>query len=55
MDNTIISVKNLSKLYGSEQQKAIRLKKKGIDKDEIYKRTGVTIALWDVSLEIKQG
>ncbi|HZK21721.1 MAG TPA: glycine betaine/L-proline ABC transporter ATP-binding protein [Oscillospiraceae bacterium] len=55
MDNSIISVKNLSKLYGPEQQKAMRLKKKGADKDEIYKKTGVTIALWDVSLEIEQG
>lgn len=54
-NNNILSVKGVSKLYGSEKNKAIEMKKKGIDKDEIYKKTGVTVALWDVNLEIKRG
>lgn len=54
-NNNILSVKGVSKLYGSEKNKAIEMKKKGIDKDEIYKKTGVTVALWDVNLEIKKG
>jgi glycine betaine/proline transport system ATP-binding protein len=52
---TILSVKNLYKSYGSERNKAIKLKEKGLDKNEIYKKTGVTLALWDVSLDIKKG
>lgn len=54
-NNNILSVKNLSKLYGVEKSKAIKLKKLGKDKDAIYKQTGVTVALWDVNLEIKRG
>lgn len=52
---SILSVKNLYKLYGSEKNKAIKLKQSGLDKNEIYKKTGVNIALWDVSLDIKRG
>lgn len=55
MSNTILSIKNLTKLYGNEKNRAIKMKKSGMDKDEIYKKTGVTIALWDVSLDIKKG
>lgn len=55
MGNILLSTKNLSKLYGTEKSKAVKLKKKGADKDTIYKITGVTIALWDVTLEIEEG
>lgn len=58
MDNNkecILSVNNLSKLYGMDKSKAIEMKKKDINKDEIYKKTGVTIALWDINLEVKKG
>ena len=51
----ILEVKNLSKLYGNDKGKAIKLKKENQDKDSIYKKTGVTLALWDVSLEVKTG
>lgn len=55
MNDNIISVRNLSKLYGSDRSRAIKLRKQGVDKDTIYKKTGVTVALWDVSLDIKKG
>lgn len=54
-NNNLLSVKNVSKLYGADKNKAIKMKKAGKDKNEIYKETGVTIALWDVSLDIKKG
>lgn len=54
-NNNILSIKNLSKLYGTEKSKATKLKKAGKDKDTIYKESGVTIALWDVNLEIQKG
>ena len=54
-NENILSVKNLYKLYGAEKSKTIKLKQSGVDKNEIYKKTGVNIALWDVSLDIKRG
>lgn len=54
-DINILSVKNLCKLYGSDKLKAIKLKEAGVSKDEIYNKTGVTMALWDVSLDVKKG
>ena len=54
-NNNILSVENLYKLYGMEKNTAIKLKKSGIDKNEIFKKTGVTIAVWDVSMEITKG
>ena len=54
-NNNLLSIKNVSKLYGPDKNKAIKMKKAGKNKDEIYKETGVTIALWDVSLDIKKG
>ncbi|HHT97078.1 MAG TPA: glycine betaine/L-proline ABC transporter ATP-binding protein [Clostridiales bacterium] len=58
MDNNndnILSVKNVSKLYGPDKNKAIEMKKSGTNKDLIHKKTGVTIALWDVNLDVKKG
>ena len=50
---TLLEVKNLSKLYGNEKKEAIKLKNSGLTKDEVYAETKTTIALWDVSLEVK--
>lgn len=54
-NENLFSVQNLYKLYGVEKNKAIKLKGSGVDKNTIYKKTGATIALWDVSLDIKKG
>lgn len=54
-NNNILSVKSLYKLYGMEKSAAAKLKKSGTDKDEIFKKTGVTIAVWDVSMDIAKG
>ena len=51
---TLLEVKNLSKLYGPEKKEAIKLKKSGLSKDEVYAKTKTTIALWDVSLEVRK-
>lgn len=53
--NNILSVRNVSKLYGSDRNTAIKLKKSGLDKDTIYEKTKVTTALWNVSMDIKRG
>lgn len=54
-NNIILSIKNLSKLYGVEKSRAFKMKSLGASKDEVYKKTGTTVALWDVTLDIKKG
>ena len=55
MDNTIIEASHVSKLYGLNKKDAIKLMNEGLEKNEVYKKTGVTVALWDVSFKVKQG
>jgi len=50
-----LSVKNLYKIFGEQPQKAFPLLKKGLDKDEIFAQTGLTVGVNNVSLEINQG
>lgn len=52
--NNILKVDNLSKLYGGNKTTALNLMKKGYNKDEIYEKTGVTVALRDINLDIKK-
>ena len=56
VDNEIIlRVEKLSKLYGANKTSARELLKKGVGKDEIFKQSGVTIAVDDVSFEVERG
>jgi glycine betaine/proline transport system ATP-binding protein len=54
-DEYILELKNISKLYGINRSEAIRMMKSGADKDTVYRKTGTTVALWDVNLKIKRG
>ncbi len=54
-NEVILSVKNLSKLYGAEKTRAKRMKDKGATKDQVYEKTRVTLALWDASFDVKEG
>ncbi|MEF9953689.1 MAG: betaine/proline/choline family ABC transporter ATP-binding protein [Clostridium sp.] len=52
----IIQVEHLSKLYGvANKAEAGKMMKEGKSKDEVYKETGVTVALWDVNFKVKRG
>lgn len=51
---TILEVKNLSKLFGHEIKEAIKLKKEGVSKDDVYDQTKTITALWDASFEVKE-
>lgn len=53
--DTVIQVERVTKLYGKNRSEAIRLMENGADKNTVYKKTGVTVALWDVSFEVKRG
>lgn len=54
-EKTIISIQNLNKLYGANKTEAAAMLKKGASKDEVYRKTGTTAALYDISLNIKRG
>ncbi len=54
-DKYILSVKNLTKLYGLNKNEAIKMLKAGAEKNEVFKKTGVTSAIWDMSFDVKQG
>ena len=45
----------MTKLYGVHRDEAIKLLTQGATKDEVYRKTGVTVALWNVSLQIPRG
>ncbi len=51
----IIELKHVNKLYGINRAEAARMMREGSDKDAVYKKTGATVALWDVNLKIRRG
>ncbi|MDF3005856.1 MAG: transporter ATP-binding protein [Oscillospiraceae bacterium] len=54
-NDTIISIKNVYKLYGNNRSEAVSMLDSGADKDSVYRKTGVTAALSDINLDIKRG
>jgi glycine betaine/proline transport system ATP-binding protein len=51
----IIKTDKLCKFYGSNKAAAKELLSKGCGKDEIFKKTGVTVAVNNVSFEVERG
>ena len=52
----IIQVNHLTKLYGATNRaEAVRMMKENKGKEEVFRETGVTVALWDVSFKVKRG
>ena len=51
----IIEVKHVSKLYGINRAEAAKLMEAGAEKGEVHQKTGVTVGLWDIDLEIPRG
>ena len=51
----VISVSDLSKVFGKSPENALPLLKEGKSKDEILKTTGNTVGLFDVNFDVKQG
>ena len=51
----IIQLKNVSKIFGSRVDEAKRLLDQGFSKGEILKKTGATVGVDRVSLNIKSG
>lgn len=51
----ILRAEHISKLYGTNRSAAGEMIKNGCGKDEIFKKTGVTVAVDDVSFEVERG
>ncbi|HEL0618394.1 TPA: glycine betaine/L-proline ABC transporter ATP-binding protein [Streptococcus equi subsp. zooepidemicus] len=52
---TILEVKHLSKLFGKKQKTALEMIKAGKSKSAIFKKTGVTVGVYDASFEVQEG
>ncbi|MZI95846.1 glycine betaine/L-proline ABC transporter ATP-binding protein ProV [Vibrio sp. CAIM 722] len=53
--STMLEVKNLYKVFGETPDEAFPLLEKGLDKDQIFEQTGLTVGVKDVSLTINEG
>jgi glycine betaine/proline transport system ATP-binding protein len=51
----ILSVRNLRKLFGINRSAARKMLQEGVGKNEILKKTGVTVAVDDVSFDVERG
>ena len=50
-----IEIRNVTKVFGRHEAKGLALAREGVDKAEILARTGCTLGLKDVSLDIPEG
>lgn len=55
MMSTMLEVNNLYKVFGETPQEAFALIEKGLNKDDIFEQTGLTVGVKDVSLSINEG
>ncbi|MFT6140698.1 MAG: glycine betaine/proline transport system ATP-binding protein [Psychromonas sp.] len=53
--STLLEVQNLYKVFGQSPEEAFPLIEQGLDKDEIFAKTGLTVGVKDVSLSINKG
>jgi glycine betaine/proline transport system ATP-binding protein len=54
-NDIILKVEHLTKMFGSKKAAAREMLKKGYSKEEILKRTDVTVAVDDISFEVERG
>ena len=54
MSDTVISVRNLYKVFGDDPANAMKLVRNGIGKEELLERTGQVIGLSDINLQIER-
>ncbi|WPC76142.1 glycine betaine/L-proline ABC transporter ATP-binding protein ProV [Vibrio porteresiae] len=53
--STILEVNNLYKVFGESPEEAFPLLEQGLNKDQIFEKTGLTVGVKDVSLTINEG
>ncbi|MBT7888872.1 MAG: ATP-binding cassette domain-containing protein, partial [Deltaproteobacteria bacterium] len=55
MTEEIIRVENLYKIFGHSPQEAMKMLDKGMDKEEIFKETGMTVGVQDANFSVRTG
>lgn len=53
--DVILKMEHVNKIYGHNRAEAEQMMRDGADKSEVYKKTGCTVALWDVNIEVPRG
>lgn len=53
-EDYIAEAKNVVKIYGKNKAEAAKMMSEGLDKDEVYRKTGAAVALWDVSFKVRR-
>ncbi|MCS4503798.1 ATP-binding cassette domain-containing protein, partial [Arhodomonas aquaeolei] len=53
--NTKIAVEDLYKVFGPDSDEALRLLEQGLNKDEIFEKTGNTVGVQQASFSIQEG
>ncbi len=53
--NSILEIKNVTKIFGKKQKQALEMVKQGRAKTDILEKTGCTVGVYDASFEVKQG
>lgn len=51
----LLEASRVTKIYGRDIGRAAEMMRSGSDKSEVYRQTGCTVALWDVSFQVKKG
>jgi glycine betaine/proline transport system ATP-binding protein len=54
-NDVMLESAHVTKLYGRNKQAAQKMMAAGSDKNEVYQKTGVAVALLDVSFQVKRG
>lgn len=54
-EDVILKMEHVTMLYGPNRAEASKMMTNGSNKEEVYKKTGCTVALWDLNLEIPKG
>ena len=54
-ETVILKMKHVCIVYGRNRAEAEKMMRDGADKAEVYRKTGCTVALWDINLEIPRG
>lgn len=52
---SILEIKNVTKIFGKKQKQALEMVKQGRAKTDILEKTGCTVGVYDASFEVKQG
>jgi glycine betaine/proline transport system ATP-binding protein len=55
LDDEILSVKNIYKVFGANPKLAMDMLGRGADKEEIFSRTGQVVGVFDASFSVKRG